>query len=423
MTLSASPRLQTYTALAAIALVAALAAGRPELAALATPFVLLVAVALAGPAPSALDGVLRLERERALEGEQVGATVTVQAGGAPARVELHLPTTARLHTDLVPIAFWLPRGQRHEVRFELAVGRWGVHGAGPAVVRARDRLGAFSQEGPLGGSCELRAYPGVERLRRLVMPLRTRPVLGSQVARERGEGIEFADLRPLGPGDRVRRINWRATSRRRVPYVNVQHPEDSADVVLFLDTFAEAEHAEEGTLDAAVHAAAALASAYLARRDRVALVSFGGVLNWLTASAGTRQLYRIVDALIASDVRLSYAWKDVTHLPHRLLPARALVLALSPLLDARGIGALLDLRARGYDLAVVEISPLSHTPADEAAHGLTLRLWRLQRDALRARFETLGVPVARWEYPHTSLELAIEEVMTFRRHARPAPQP
>ena len=423
MTLAASPRLQTYAALAAVALVAALAAGRPELAALATPFVLLVAVGLVGAAPLSLDGVLRLERERALEGEQVGATVTVRATGCAARVELHLPTTARMHTDPVPIAFWLPRGERREVRFELAVGRWGVHGAGPAVVRARDRLGASALERPLGGSSELRAYPSVGRLRRLIAPLQTRPVLGSQVSRERGEGIEFADLRPLAPGDRVRRINWRATSRRRVPYVNVQHPEQSTEVVLFLDTFAEAEHAEEGTLDAAVHAAAALASSYLARRDRVALVSFGGTLDWLTGSAGTRQLYRIVDALIASDVRLSYAWKDVTHLPRRLLPARALVVALTPLLDARGMGALLGLRARGYDLAVIEISPLAHTPADEAAQRLPLRLWRLQRETLRARFETLGVPVARWEFPHTNVELAIEEVMTFRRRARPAPRP
>jgi uncharacterized protein (DUF58 family) len=205
--------------------------------------------------------------------------------------------------------------------------------------------------------------------------------------------------------------------------VNVQHPEQSTEVVLFLDTFAEAEHAAEGTLDAAVHAAAALASAYLERRDRVALVSFGGTLDWLTGSAGTRQLYRIADGLIASDVRLSYAWKDLTHLPSRLLPARALVVGLTPLLDARGIGALLDLRARGYDLAVIEISPMAHTPADEAAHRLPLRLWRLQRETLRARFETLGVPVTRWEYPQAGLDLAIEEVMTFRRRARLAPQP
>jgi uncharacterized protein (DUF58 family) len=381
-----------------------------------------VVVALAG-ATVALDGGLRLERERVLEGEQASATASVISTGAAARVELYLPTSARLRADPVATAFWLPGGARREVRFELDVSRWGVHEAGPALIRARDRLGAFTLEGELGDVCQLRAYPKVERLRRLIAPLRTRPVLGSQVARERGEGIEFADLRPLVPGDRVRRINWRATSRRRVPYVNVQHPEQSADVVLFLDTFAEAEHAEHGTLDAAVIAAAALASAYLARRDRVALVSFGGVASWLAPSAGATQLYRIVDALLASDITRGHARKDVTRLPRRLLPVRALVLALSPLLDARGIGALLDLRARGYDLTVIEISPLAHTPAvGNESHRLPLRLWRLQRDALRARFEDLGVPVARWEYPRTSLELAIEEVITFRRHARPAPR-
>jgi uncharacterized protein (DUF58 family) len=422
MSSAASPRLATYTALAVVALVAALAAGRPELAALAMPFVLLVAVALAGGGPPSLGGSLRLERDRALEGETLRATAAVGSGAAAARVEVHLPVAPRLESTPASIALWLPRGERREVEFELAVERWGVHGVGPMVVRARDRLGAFVIEGPLGAPCELRAYPGVGRLRSLVPPLRTRPVLGSQVSRERGEGIEFADLRPLVPGDRVRSINWRATSRRRVPYVNVQHPEQSADVVLFLDTFAEAEHAGEGTLDAAVQAAAALASAYLSRRDRVGLVSLGAELRWLTPSAGTKQLYRIVDALLASGARLSFTWKDVTHLPRRLLPPRALVLALSPLLDERGIGALLDLRARGYDLAVVEVSPLAHTPAAEGgALRLPLRLWRLQRDAIRSRFEALGVPVARWEHSHTPLELPVEEVIAFRRHARPAP--
>ena len=421
MVLSASPRLPAYAGLAALGLISALAAGRPELVALATPFALLVAVALTG-ARLGLAGELRLERERVLEGEQALASATVVNTGAAARVELYLPTTARLQAVPTAIAFWLPAGDRREVRFELGVRRWGVHGAGPPLVRARDRLGAFTLEGDLGDACELRAYPGIDRLRRLVSPLRTRPVLGSQLASERGEGIEFADLRPLVPGDRLRHINWRATSRRRTPYVNVQHPERGADIVLFLDTFAEAEHAERGTLDAAVLAASSLASAYLARRDRVALVSFGGVVQWLTPSAGTTQLYRIVDALLASDIRRGYAWKDVARLPRRLVPARALVLGLTPLLDPRGIGALLDLRARGYDLAVIEISPLGHTPAEgDASRRLPLRLWSLQRDALRARFEAVGVPVARWQHPETSLEVALEEVTRFRRHARPAP--
>jgi uncharacterized protein (DUF58 family) len=421
MTLSASPRLQPYAALVTIALIAALAAGRPELAALAVPFALLVGVGLRGSAAPELDGNLRLEHERAVEGELVRAIVQVRNDGAPARVELYLPAAAHVQTDSTPIAIWLPRDGERCIEFQLAAGRWGIHRAGPAVVRARDHLGAFALEGSLGRTRELRVYPNARRLERLVAPLRTRPVLGSQVARERGEGIEFADLRPLVAGDRARRINWRASSRRGIPFVNVQHPEHSTDVVLFLDTFAEVHGADEGTLDAAVHAAATLAAAYLARRDRVALVSFGGAVTWLTPAAGTSQLFRIVDALLASHVRLSFRSNESAQLPRRLIPARALVLAVSPLLDARGVSALVDLHARGYDLAVIEVSPVALTAAGAVGPaGLPLRLWRLERDALRSRFETLGVPVARWEYPGAGLELAIEEVITFRRRARPA---
>ena len=414
MTRAAPPRLRVYAALAATALTAALVMGSPQLAVLATPFVLLVAIALAGERP-ALEGELRLDRDRILEGDRLRATLTVDNRGGGARVDVHLPASARLDSDPTPVGFWLARGERRELRFELAARRWGVHDVGPAIVRASDRLGAATIDGSLGEAADVRVYAGVQRLRSIVAPLRTRPVLGSQVSRERGEGIEFADLRPLVPGDRVRSINWRATARRRAPYVNVQHPEHSADLVLFLDTFAEAQLADEGTLDAAVRAAAALASTYLARRDRVALVSLGGELRWLTGSPGARQLYRILDALFSSQVRPTFRWKGVTHLPRRLLPARALVIALTPLLDERGISALLDLRARGYDLAVLEISPVADARRDDLPH----RLWRLQRAALRSRFETLGIPVAHWEATHAGVELAIEEVITFRRHARP----
>ena len=419
MTRTLSPRLRAYAALVAVALIGTLASGRPGLAVLAMPFVVLLGVAFAG-GHLAIDGRLELDRERALEGECVCATVTVRTRGASGRVQVLPPQTQRLPANAGPIEFWLSAGEQRAVGYELRVERWGVLTAGPAIVRAHDRLGAFMFELRLAGAPELRAYPRVDRLHRLVAPLRNRPVLGSQVSRERGEGIEFAELRPLIAGDRVRSVNWRASARRGVPYVNVQHPEHSADVVLFLDTFAEAERSEAGTLDAAVHAAAALASIYLTRRDRVALVSFGGVVSWLVGSPGTRQLYRIVDALLESHVKPSFRWKDLTHVPGHLLPARTLVLALSPLLDERGIGALLDLRARGYDLVVVEISPLAVGEGDFGE--LPLRLWRLQREAVRTRFERVGVPVARWERAHTDLDLVIEEVIAFRRHARAVPR-
>src|SRR5262249_62091349 len=75
---------------------------------------------------------------------------------------------------------------------------------------------------------------------------------------------------------------------------------------------------------------AALVGLYLRRRDRVGLVGFGGTLRWLRPAMGERQLYRLVDALIDTEVVLSYAWKGLEGIPRRTLPPRALVIALSP---------------------------------------------------------------------------------------------
>lgn len=63
---------------------------------------------------------------------------------------------------------------------------------------------------------------------------------------------------------------------RRELYVNEQHPERNADVVVFLDTFSEARRLDESILSLAVKAAASLADHYLATRDRAGLVAFSG---------------------------------------------------------------------------------------------------------------------------------------------------
>ena len=174
-------------------------------------------------------------------------------------------------------------------------------------------------------------------------------------------------MRPLAPGDPLKRVNWRASARRGELWVNESHPERNTDVILFVDSFAEARLGGEGTLDLAVRATAALADAYVGRRDRVGLIGFGGILRWLVPGTGIVQLYRIVDALLDTQIVLSYYWKEIDVIPRRTLPPNALVIALSPLLDPRSVGALLDLRARGFDLAVIDVSPVPFTPRPERA--------------------------------------------------------
>ena len=177
---------------------------------------------------------------------------------------------------------------------------------------------------------------------------------------------------------------------------------------------------ERGTLDLTVRAAAALADAYLARKDRVGVIGFGGMLSWLLPGAGLRQLYRIVDSLLETEIVLNYAWKDVELLPRRTLPPQALVVGLTPLLDERSVGALLDLRARGFDLAIVEVSPAAFAVAgDDEADRVAYRLWLHTRAALRYRFETAGVPVVEWR-DGEALAAPLEEVSAWRRQARVA---
>jgi uncharacterized protein (DUF58 family) len=96
------------------------------------------------------------------------------------------------------------------------------------------------------------------------------------------------------------------------------------------------------------------------------------------------------------------------------------VIALSPLLDQRSVGALLDLRARGYDLAVIDVSPVPFvsrpsTGLDAIAHDI----WVMRRDAIRHRLQRAGVAVVEWR-EERPLQSVLEEVREFRRYTRHA---
>jgi uncharacterized protein (DUF58 family) len=415
-----SRRLPAYAALAAAGLVAGLALGRVEPVALAAPFLLALVAAAAGQEPQ-VSVHLSLDRDRVIEGDEVTATVELSSERTVDRFELVLPLPAELNAEGGPTqAVRLRAGEERTVELKIRCDRWGVFSVGRVLFRARDALGLRSWEGVAGEARPLRVFPREETLRSLVPPLETQVFAGNQVSRARGEGIEFTDLREWQPGDRLRRVNWRATALRRSLWVNEQNPERNTDVVLFLDTFAEVRAEGRSTNDRAVRAAATLARIYLQRKDRVGLVGFGGFLSWLVPASGTRQLYAIVEALLTSEVVRSFALRGVDVLPPRTLPPKALVLAITPLLDDRTATALLDLRARGYDLIVVEVSPLDLVAPDPGSSlELAHRLWRLSREALRWRYEQVGVPVVTW-HEDAPLAASLEEVNAFRHLARPA---
>jgi len=319
------------------------------------------------------------------------------------------------------VAVRLAAGEERTLAVPLTCRRWGAYALGEVHLRAHDRFRLFTWERHLDGQATLKVFPVPDALRALVRPFETQVSTGSHVAAQRGDGIEFADLRPFLPGDRPRSINWRATARRGALMVNQHHPERATDVVLFLDSFLDVRGPAGSTLDQAVGAAASLASAYLRQRDRVGLVSFGGFVQWLQPGGGQAALYRLLDTLMETQVFATAAWKGIRHLPPRTLPAKALIVALTPLVDERGVAALFDLLARGYDLAVVDISPLA-TAGRVAGEWdeLARRLWALERETLRHRYQRLGAAVVEWS-DAIHLQQVLLEVEACRRRAGLAP--
>ena len=431
MTRTTTARLRTFAVVGVLGLVGALAVGRPELAAVAAPFVVLLGIGLAVSHDLDLTIEAELDRDRAVEGDVLAMVITVRTEPAVSRLDFEIDVPGGVViagavteegrtvevVDRMVVGFKPGRAIPRALRLELHCRRWGAHRIGFVRIRSRDAWGLFTffQEVPL--DLAFKVFPETAALRRLLRPAETRLGFGDLVSRQKGEGLEFADLRPMAHGDDPRHINWRVTARRSGIWVSDRHPERNSDVVLLVDTLSESRRGVEATLDLAVRAAAGLAAGHLRRNDRVGLISFGEPLRWLQPGMGDVQRYRILDTLMESRSRRQMYWRGVNAVPRRALPAKALVVGLSPLLDDRAINAFADLRGRGFDLVVIEIpaEPFVAEPTtpDEV---LARRIWMLQRDATRDRFLRHGIAVVRWD-PDEPLQRAMGEVEAFRRNA------
>ena len=80
--------------------------------------------------------------------------------------------------------------------------------------------------------------------------------LGEHPSRAPGEGIEFAGVREFVPGDRQRRINWPATTRRGSLQLNTFAAERTQNVVVLADATADVGEPGATTLDLAFRGAA-----------------------------------------------------------------------------------------------------------------------------------------------------------------------
>jgi uncharacterized protein (DUF58 family) len=400
--------------------------GAPEPLVIGAPlFVALVAGLIPRRAPQVVTE--RSSGAAALfEGESVSSSFSMRANTDLPLVEAVyvLPSDAVLTDGTNTVVTSVPSGSERVFALTYRLKSRRVTNTGDLVIRITDSAGFTTWTQRLPATERRTVFPAPEVIRYGLRPANTRVFAGTYPSQITGEGIEFADVRQFEPGDRTSRINWSAMARTGEPYVNDFVTERNTDVVLLLDVFTNVGFPGATLLDYEARAAATVAEHYLRDKNRVGLVRFGHYLKYLLPAPGRRAWYRILSALSEMRPATGFVTHEIGQIPPRVLPPQALVIAFTGLVDSRFGDALVDLKARGFDVAVVHISPVallvsgsgSRPQLDDAA----TRLWRLRAEDRVATLEDSGLGIVSWSAgePFTEVMQKLRVVRHARRRVR-----
>lgn len=418
----ADPRLPAYLVAGLGALLAAIATGRHELVALGAPFIALVAAGLAHRDRPGLRGEVSIHADRAIEGDLVEGTVTVAWDGE-AEVDVVLAGWRGIAPVEPPsvVGWSLPSGRGPvTLPFTVRARSWGAHDLGSLWVRAHRPGGLVVTESVVARAPTLRVLPSALRLERLLKPAEPHAIAGMHLSRFRGNGIDFAELRPYQPGDRLRDLSWGTSARLGEPWVTVRHPERTGTVLLFLDAVFSDEGAGMEALARAARAAWAVASVHLRAQDRVGLLAQGRTTAWLPPRGGRRARWMLLDELLS----VGRAAEDMSWRRRRgsrlMVPSDALVVGVTTLRSQTFVPELMRYRRAGHTTValVIDTSDLLPPVADEAGDA-SRRVWLAQREAERHALHRGGVPTALV----TPTEGVGAAVLTLRRRMDALMQP
>ncbi|MGJ6979664.1 DUF58 domain-containing protein [Aestuariimicrobium soli] len=304
--------------------------------------------------------------------------------------------------------------------------RWGRHTTERPGVQVTDESGSWRAALPTEPAHVL-VRPAAATLEGASGVARPIGLTGAHTSSVRGDGTQLADIREYRPGDRLRRINWRVTSRTQRLHVTSTFTERDTDVLVVVDTLRDLTdpRGQSSSLDATVRAVAAIAQHYVGFGDRVALHDLGRRVGHVRSGTGPRQIRIMIDVL-------SRALRDVPdHVALRsVMRVRSgtIVFFCSPLLDDRIVDQLVRVRQLGGEVIVVDTLPagLGDPAGLGALRGLrdarnflgeAWVLRRMQREVVVEGIERLGIPVVPWRGT-----ASLGSVLLAMEHARSAPR-
>jgi uncharacterized protein (DUF58 family) len=142
-----------------------------------------------------------------------------------------------------------------------------------------------------------------------------------------------------------------------------------------------------------------LADTFLSDGNRVALLVYGGILDWTFPGYSKTQREGILRALARAKTGDSLVFDSLDYIPTRYFPARSQLVLISPLCKD-DVPMLVRLRARGYQLLVISPDPVAFETralGPQPAVDLAARIVRLERRLLLRQLRQAGIQVVDWQ--------------------------
>ena len=425
---SRSAGLPAAGAVAVVLAAAGLIAGRVDLALLAVPLVAAVGLSWGRRPAPALGGSARLELGTP-RGAEVDYVLSIRPPPGVEAVVLRHRLLAGEASEVVVSA-------SPDVTLGGTVPL--LHSGPQELVRVEYRfLGADassvgSPHEPLVAELIVAAAPA--EVRALPLPWRLQGLTGTHVSARAGDGGDFRDVHRFVPGDRLRRIDWKATARHAGNagelYVRRTSALADATVLLVLDSrddvgeqvveWSRNSAATKGvsSLDMAREAAGSLASAYIQAGDRVGFQDLSSTARMIPQGGGSRHLWRLLRTI---ETTAPSAMPFSRHRPP-IAPPGALVYLLSSLLDDQAVRLALTWRGSGHRVVAVDVLPAARFARTNRYQRLAHRVLMMERhdriDLLQAR----GVEVLRWQDDGTTLPRRVR-LQLLSRPARQGGRP
>ncbi len=251
--------------------------------------------------------------------------------------------------------------------------------------------------------------PAIAPLASIPLPHRLTGLTGTHASTRVGDGGEFRDVHPYAPGDRLRRIDWKATARRSQGfgdlYVRRTDATSDATIVLVIDSredigervsdWSASQTGAGGlsTMDLAREAAASLATAAIGSGDRVGLIDLASYAGVVAPGGGKRHLDRLLRRIAVSEP----AGVRVDRRRAPVVPTGAIIYLMSTFLDDETTSIALLWRAVGHRVIAVDVLPAPILFGSEPNTIIAHRLVMAERRRRIADVRANGVELFRWQ--------------------------